>query len=79
MASNQVVPVVPDYLDIYPTDAQPVQKRRWEHLLAKFEELYERPAQFVSRSPGRVNLIGEVCATSSAGRCRGTFYLLIVI
>lgn len=54
------VPTVSSLTDIYSSEVLPTQKQRWEHLLSKFEELYGRPAEFVSRSPGRVNIIGEV-------------------
>ena len=54
------VPTATSLKEIYPEVAIPVQKQRWEHLLARFEEQYEHPAEFVSRSPGRVNIIGEV-------------------
>lgn len=35
------------------------QGARWNKLLEKFQSLYSCPAQFVTRSPGRVNIIGE--------------------
>ena len=44
---------------IYTDDALPTQKKRWEHLLSKFESRFGHPADFVARSPGRVNIIGE--------------------
>ena len=44
---------------IYTADALPTQKKRWEHLLSKFESRFGHPADFVARSPGRVNIIGE--------------------
>lgn len=53
------VPVATSLNDIYTPDAVPGQKRRWEHLLSKFESTFSHPAEFVSRSPGRVNIIGE--------------------
>ncbi|KAI9831581.1 MAG: hypothetical protein M1819_004813 [Sarea resinae] len=53
------VPTATSLKDIYPEDAVPVQRQRWESLLAKFNEIYSRSADFVSRSPGRVNIIGE--------------------
>ncbi|KZF19796.1 galactokinase [Xylona heveae TC161] len=53
------VPWATSLKDIYPESVWGIQKQRWEHLLAKFEEHYGRPAEFVSRSPGRVNIIGE--------------------
>jgi galactokinase len=54
------VPTATSLHDIYPEDAVPVQAKRWERLLAKFKEAYGKPADFVARSPGRVNIIGEV-------------------
>ena len=45
--------------DIYTPDALPAQTKRWNELLSKFESTYGHPAEFVSRSPGRVNIIGE--------------------
>lgn len=55
------VPTVTSLRDIYPDDAIPVETHRWERLLAQFKEKYGRPAEFLARSPGRVNIIGEVC------------------
>jgi galactokinase len=54
------VPTATSLHDIYPEDAIPVETKRWENLLAKFKETYGKQADFVSRSPGRVNIIGEV-------------------
>jgi galactokinase len=54
------VPTATSLKDIYPADALEVQTRRWEHLLQTFKSEYGQQADFVSRSPGRVNLIGEV-------------------
>lgn len=54
------VPTATSLHDIYSEDAIPQQKKRWENLLAKFESQYGHKAGFVSRSPGRVNIIGEV-------------------
>lgn len=54
------VPTVSEFKDIYPQDAIPVQTKRWNNLLSKFEQDFGRKAEFVSRSPGRVNIIGEV-------------------
>ncbi|KAH4939063.1 galactokinase [Parastagonospora nodorum] len=53
------VPTATSLSDIYPEDALPVETKRWESLLAKFKELYGKQADFVARSPGRVNIIGE--------------------
>lgn len=54
------VPVVEKFEDIYPADAQEAQKKRWNNLLSSFEQNYNEKADFVARSPGRVNIIGEV-------------------
>lgn len=54
------VPTATSLRDIYPEDAVPVEQKRWESLLATFKERYGKQADFVSRSPGRVNIIGEV-------------------
>ncbi|KAF1352242.1 galactokinase-like protein [Delphinella strobiligena] len=53
------VPVTRNLEDIYPADALESQGTRWNKLLSAFKDRYGRPAEFVSRSPGRVNLIGE--------------------
>lgn len=53
------VPVARSLSDIYTSDALPAQTTRWNGLLSQFESTYGQPAQFVSRSPGRVNIIGE--------------------
>jgi galactokinase len=53
------VPIAKSLKDIYTEDALPTQKMRWEHLLKEFKANYGSSAQFVSRSPGRVNIIGE--------------------
>ncbi|RYN41780.1 Galactokinase [Alternaria arborescens] len=53
------VPTATSLRDIYPEDALPVETKRWESLLAKFKDLYGKQADFVARSPGRVNIIGE--------------------
>lgn len=57
---GETVPEVLTIEEIYPEVLRDAQKQRWEHLLAKFEERYGKPADYVSRSPGRVNIIGEV-------------------
>jgi galactokinase len=54
------VPTAQSLAEIYPEAALSVQKTRWQQLLQKFEQLYGHPADFISRSPGRVNIIGEV-------------------
>lgn len=53
------VPVAGALADIYPAPAVAHEAPRWNHLLATFEAVYGHRADFVSRSPGRVNIIGE--------------------
>ncbi|KAK4146566.1 ribosomal protein S5 domain 2-type protein [Dichotomopilus funicola] len=53
------VPIAHALGEIYTSDALPSQTERWSSLLTKFESAYGLPAQFVARSPGRVNIIGE--------------------
>ncbi|KFY14983.1 hypothetical protein V491_05827 [Pseudogymnoascus sp. VKM F-3775] len=43
----------------YTQDAVSAQTQRWENLLRTFKSTYKSPATFISRSPGRVNIIGE--------------------
>lgn len=54
------VPTATTLNDIYTEDAVKSQTARWERLLATFKSEYGQQAEFVSRSPGRVNIIGEV-------------------
>ncbi len=57
---NDPVPVVKDIDEIYPQDALKFQEKRFEQLRKLFSETYGgRSPQFIARSPGRVNLIGE--------------------
>lgn len=53
------VPVATSLADIYPPTAIAAETPRWNNLLATFAQEFGRPAQFISRSPGRVNIIGE--------------------
>ncbi|KAF7560796.1 hypothetical protein G7046_g3354 [Stylonectria norvegica] len=53
------VPVANALSDIYPSASLATEGPRWNHLLAEFESIYGRPASFIARSPGRVNIIGE--------------------
>ncbi|MCJ1276704.1 galactokinase [Puttea exsequens] len=54
-----LVPVINDIKLLYPPDAVPVQEERFERLIAEFSRLYGRKPSCITRSPGRVNLIGE--------------------
>jgi galactokinase len=58
------VPIAKSLGDIYPEDAVESQTKRWNALISKFKEDYGKLPDFVSRSPGRVNIIGEVCLTT---------------
>ncbi|KAF2424267.1 galactokinase [Tothia fuscella] len=53
------VPTATSLKDIYTDDALEAQTKRWEYFLTTFKSEYGQQANFVSRSPGRVNLIGE--------------------
>ncbi|TEA12507.1 Galactokinase [Colletotrichum sidae] len=53
------VPTATSLADIYTEDALPVQTKRWSSLLEQFKSQFGHPATYVSRSPGRVNIIGE--------------------
>ncbi|KAH0494467.1 hypothetical protein TgHK011_001085 [Trichoderma gracile] len=53
------VPTATSLADIYPPSALAAEGPRWNALLAKFQTEFGHPARFVSRSPGRVNIIGE--------------------
>lgn len=53
------VPIANSLEDIYTPDALPTQTKRWNSLLSKFESTYGHQPEFISRSPGRVNIIGE--------------------
>ncbi|KAG4443407.1 hypothetical protein IFR05_001086 [Cadophora sp. M221] len=53
------VPVAKCLKDIYTDDALSTQTTRWEKLLQQFKTNYGSTPDFVSRSPGRVNIIGE--------------------
>ncbi|KAK5105784.1 hypothetical protein LTR62_002146 [Meristemomyces frigidus] len=53
------VPTATSLQDIYPEDAVASQTKRWNNLLSRFRTEYGKLPDFVSRSPGRVNIIGE--------------------
>lgn len=53
------VPFARSLDQIYTADALPAQAKRWNNLLTQFQSTYNQPAEFVARSPGRVNIIGE--------------------
>lgn len=45
--------------DVYPSNQLESLRPRWNTLIRKFEQHYNHKPDFVARSPGRVNLIGE--------------------
>lgn len=53
------VPMVKNIDQIYYPDDLPSEKKRFAHLLDRYFELYSKKPDFVARSPGRVNIIGE--------------------
>lgn len=55
------VPTARSLQDIYTPDSGTIlaQGKRWDDLLTQFKATYGHDAEFVSRSPGRVNIIGE--------------------
>ncbi|KAL2159512.1 hypothetical protein VTH06DRAFT_2517 [Thermothelomyces fergusii] len=53
------VPIASSLGEIYTSEALPSQTKRWNELVSKFEARYGHGPEFVSRSPGRVNIIGE--------------------
>lgn len=53
------VPFARSLDQVYTADALPFQAKRWNSLLTQFQSTYGQPAEFVARSPGRVNIIGE--------------------
>ncbi|KAI6833107.1 Galactokinase [Hortaea werneckii] len=53
------VPIATSLKEVYPEDAIEGQTKRWNNLIAKFKQDYGKLPDFISRSPGRVNIIGE--------------------
>lgn len=65
MADPVQVPFTSNFAEVYSEDASPTQRKRWNSLIAKFEKTYNRKPDFISRSPGRVNIIGEVRSSTA--------------
>lgn len=57
--SSSLVPTTDSLHHIYSKEALPCQQKRWKALQAQFKSLYGESPSFISRSPGRVNIIGE--------------------
>ncbi|EEH04900.1 galactokinase [Histoplasma capsulatum G186AR] len=62
---GELVPQTESIADVYSTDPaggvsiSSDQKLRWTNFIATFKKLYGASPDFVARSPGRVNIIGE--------------------
>ncbi|WFD34009.1 galactokinase [Malassezia cuniculi] len=56
---TDTIPVLETADQVYPKDAVQRESARWAHLQEQFSRIYNTPAQFIARAPGRVNLIGE--------------------
>lgn len=62
---QELVPQTESIAEVYATDdasattAPPEHLKRFNNLVAQFNKLYNHRPDFVARSPGRVNIIGE--------------------
>ncbi|RKF54773.1 Galactokinase [Erysiphe neolycopersici] len=56
---TEIVPITSSLKTIYAEDTIPSQLIRWQNLVKQFNSEYSHPPCFISRSPGRVNIIGE--------------------
>ena len=57
---DQHVPIVQSLDELYPAGAIKTEKQRWNNLKVRFSEIYDgETPEFVARSPGRVNILGE--------------------
>lgn len=63
--TSAVVQHTESIADVYPSDVPgdthvaPDQQTRWTSLIKRFKQLHGNAPDFVARSPGRVNIIGE--------------------
>ncbi|KAL5615556.1 hypothetical protein BROUX41_005599 [Berkeleyomyces rouxiae] len=57
--TSTAVPIAPSLAAIYPASALPEQAPRWAALADRFAAEFATPPVFISRAPGRVNIIGE--------------------
>lgn len=57
--SEPQIPYATSLDEVYPANQLDSLRPRWNTLLQKFEQHYKHKPDFVARSPGRVNLIGE--------------------
>ena len=57
---DEPVPIINSLDALYPPESLATQMQRWDRLYHHFASLYNSAApQFVARSPGRVNILGE--------------------
>lgn len=65
MSTQELVPQTDSIAEVYATDdtslnsVAPENQQRWAALVAHFNKQYNHRPDFVTRSPGRVNIIGE--------------------
>jgi len=59
MTTSTSIPVIDDISVLYSAPKLASARERWSELHAKFQDLYGQAPDFIARSPGRVNLIGE--------------------
>ncbi|KAK3835106.1 MAG: galactokinase [Linnemannia elongata] len=57
--TQATIPVIDDISILYSEPKLAGARARWARLAQDFEQLYGRVPDFIARSPGRVNLIGE--------------------
>jgi galactokinase len=65
MSPPELVPQTESIAEVYATDdasvnsVAPEHQERWTNLITQFNKSYNHRPDFVARSPGRVNIIGE--------------------
>ncbi|KAI9099242.1 ribosomal protein S5 domain 2-type protein [Phlyctochytrium arcticum] len=57
--ADQAIPSVTALGDVYPEPVLPFQRDRYARVVKQFQDIYGEKPDFIARSPGRVNLIGE--------------------
>ncbi|KAF9914326.1 galactokinase [Lobosporangium transversale] len=57
--TSPIIPLIDDISILYSEPKLDAARARWADLVSQFEQLYGRVPDFIARSPGRVNLIGE--------------------
>ena len=58
-AMHEPVPIASSIDFVYDSASLPNQQKRWDTLRSQFSRLYGKQPDFITRSPGRVNIIGE--------------------